>query len=106
MTFVAVIVYLALTFMLTVMGIEKQMIGIQVFLVGLLLTPLGAIFYIYFNKKSGSKVSYYKCHECDYIFPVKMSDCPICLEKGVKVKLTKYQSPYKVADMIGELRLA
>ncbi len=99
-------VYLVLTFLLTVIGIEKQMIGFQVFLVSLFLTPVIALFYIYSKKNKSSQISYFHCSECNYIYPVKMTDCPICAEKGVKVKLKRYTSPYKVADVVGELSIA
>ncbi len=106
MTLGIISVYLVLTFLLTVMGIEKQMVGFQVFLVSLFLTPIVALFYIYSKKNKTSRISYFYCSECNYIYPIKMTDCPICAEKGVKVKLKKYTSPYKVADVVGELSVA
>lgn len=88
------------------MGIEKQTEGIKIFIISLLFTPIVGMFYLYGKKNRASQIRYYYCHECDYIYPVKMKDCPICLEKGVKVRLKKYQSPYSVADKIGDLSLA
>jgi len=101
MTLGIIIVYLVLTSMLTVLGVEKQMAGFQVFLVGLFLTPVVALFYIYGNKNKTSQISYYHCDECDYIYPVKMNHCPICAEKGVKVKLKRYKSPFKASNVVG-----
>ncbi len=88
------------------MGIEKQAEGMKIFLISLFLTPLVGLFYLYGKKNRTSQIRYYHCHECDYIYPVKMKDCPICMEKGVRVKLRKYQSPYLIADKIGELSVA
>ncbi len=106
MTIAIISVYLALTFLLTVMGIEKQIGGGQVFLVSLFLTPVVALLFIYGKKNSVSKINYYHCSECNYIYPVKMSDCPICMEKGIKIKLKKYKSPHNVADVVGVLNVA
>jgi len=106
MTLGIITVYLVLTFLLTVMGIEKQMIWFQVFLVSFFLTPITALFYIYSKKNKSSQISYFHCDECNYIYPVKMNDCPICAEKGVKVKLKRYKSPYKAADIVGTLSIA
>ncbi|HJN06895.1 MAG TPA: hypothetical protein QF480_09790 [Bacteroidales bacterium] len=105
MLIVFIAVYLLITFILTVLGIEKQTEGLKVFLISLFLTPLVGLIYIYSKKSKSSQISYYHCHDCDYIYPVKMKNCPICLEKGVKIKLTKYVSPYKVSEEIGNLNL-
>ncbi len=99
-------VYLIVTFALTVMGIEKQAEVIKIFLISLLLTPIIGFVYLYGKKNRASQIRYYHCHDCDYIYPVKMKHCPICLENGVKVRLMKYKSPHSVADKIGELTLA
>lgn len=99
-------VYIIVTFLLTVLGIEKQTEGLKIFLISFFLTPIVGMVYLYGKKYKSSKIQYYYCHECDYIYPVKMRDCPICIEKGIKVRLKKYQSPYLVADKIGELSLA
>jgi len=103
-TFIAV--YVIVTFVLTVMGIEKQTEGLKIFLISFFLTPVVGMVYLYGKRYKSSKIHYYFCHECDYIYPVKMKDCPICLEKGIKVRLRKYNSPYHVAEKIGELSLA
>ena len=95
-----------MTFILTVLGIEKQSEGLKIFLISLFLTPLIGIVYIYGKKPKSSKINYYHCNDCDYIYPVKMKDCPICLEKGVKIKLKKYESPYNISEKIRILKLA
>ena len=106
MLIIVIAIYLLITFVLTVLGIEKQTEGLKIFFISLFLTPLVGLIYIYSKKNKTSQISYYHCHECYYIYPVKMRDCPICLEKGVKVKLKKYQSPYKANAEVGILSLA
>ena len=106
MTLMIIAIYLGLTFSLTVMGIERQMAGLQVFMISIFLTPLVGVFYIYSKKHKTSQINYYHCSECNYIYPVKMSDCPICMEKGVKIKLKRYKSPCKVANVVGVLNVA
>ncbi len=106
MLILLIAVYLLITFILTVLGIEKQTEGLKIFFISLFLTPLVGLIYIYSKKTKSSRISYYHCHDCDYIYPVKMRNCPICLENGVKIRLKKYQSPYKVSEEIGTLSLA
>lgn len=105
MLIVFIALYLIVTFVLTVMGIEKQAEGVKIFLISLLFTPVVGLIYLYGKRNRSSQIRYYYCQECDYIYPVKMNDCPICMEKGIKVKLKKYHSPYHVADKIGDLTL-
>ncbi len=105
MLIIVIAIYLLITFVLTVLGIEKQTEGLKIFFISLFLTPLVGLIYIYSKKNKTSQISYYHCHECDYIYPVKMRDCPICLEKGIKVKLKKYHSPYKANAEVGILNL-
>jgi hypothetical protein len=90
---------------LTLAGIEKQNLGIRLFFISLFLTPLVGLLYFIRHRKDVSKVVYYYCKECDYIFPEKMRHCPICEEKGVKIRLTKYISPYNFQKQIGVLEL-
>jgi hypothetical protein len=106
MLIIFITAYLFITFILTVLGIEKQSEGLKIFLISLFLTPLIGIVYIYGKKPKSSKINYYHCNDCDYIYPVKMKDCPICLEKGVKIKLKKYESPYNISEKIRILKLA
>ncbi len=106
MLIVIIAIYLIITFLLTVLGIEKQTEGLKVFFISLFFTPLVGLFYLYGKKNKSSQIRYYHCYECDYIYPVKMKDCPICMENGIKVRLKKYESPYDVSNKIGELSLA
>jgi len=106
MTIVIIALYFVLTFLLTIMGIEKQLVGFQVFLIGLFLTPIAALLYIYGRNKNTSQINYYHCSKCNYIYPVKMNNCPICEEQGIKVKLKKYHSPHKASEVIGILNVA
>ena len=106
MLIILIAVYLLITFILTVMGIEKQTEGLKIFFISLFFTPLVGLVYLYGKKNKSSQIRYYHCHECDYIYPVKMRDCPICMENGVNVRLKKYESPYKLSEKIGELSLA
>lgn len=80
-------VYLIITFLLTAFGFEKQNERIKIFIISILLTPIAGFIYMMRDKTRVSKISYYYCHECDYIFPVKMSHCPICAEQHKKYDL-------------------
>lgn len=99
-------IYLLVTFILALLGIDSKAEGVKVFIISLLLTPLAGIFFVLKNRRKASTIHYYYCHECDYIFPVKMNHCPMCQEEGKKVKLTKYQTPYQVTSHISPLDLA
>lgn len=101
-----IVIYLVITFLLTVIGIEKQSEGFKIFIISFLLTPVAGLFYLMKERRRSSRINYYYCHECDYIFPVKMSHCPICAEQDKKVKLIKYVSPNDVTQKIGTLKLA
>jgi len=98
-------IYLLATFILTWMGIDSKSEGVRIFLISLLLTPLAGIFLVMKERRKATPVHYYYCHQCDYIFPVKMSHCPMCQENGKKVKLNKYVSPHQITDQIGHLNL-
>ncbi len=106
MLLIVISVYLIITFVLTVLGIEKQTEGFKIFLISFFLTPIVGMVYLYSRRQKASRIRYYSCHRCDYIYPVKMSDCPICAEEGVKIKLRKYQSPHDISSKIGELSVA
>lgn len=92
--------YLVITFFLTLIGIEKQNEGLKIFILSMLLTPIAALFYMATKKRSFSRINYSYCHECDYVLPVKMKHCPMCEEKGQKVKLSRYVSPYDLSDKV------
>lgn len=100
MVFLVVIIYLAVTVLLTLIGIGKQNEGLKIFLISLLLTPIVAGGYMILRKKNYHPISFYQCGECKYIFPIKIKHCPICEEKGVKSKLLKYRSPYKISERV------
>jgi hypothetical protein len=106
MLLIVISVYLVVTFILTILGIEKQSEGLKIFLISFFLTPLIGVIYLYSAKNKATKIKYYYCKRCDYIYPVKMSNCPICEEEGVNIKLTKYQSPHDITSKIGELSVA
>ena len=101
-----ILFYVVITYVLALAGIEKQDQGIRFFFISLLLTPLAGLLYLLSQKRQVSKVRHYYCHECDYIFPDKMRNCPVCEEKGIKVRLTKYVSPYEFQKKIRTLQLA
>lgn len=98
--------YLIFAFVLTLLGIDRQSEWIKIFFISLLLTPVIGFAYLYTKKNKVSHIKYYHCPNCDYIYPVKMSDCPICVEEGVKIKLKKYKSPHSISSNIGNLSLA
>jgi len=99
-------IYLLVTFILTLMGIDSKSEGVKVFVISLLLTPLAGIIFMLRQRRKSSSIHYYYCHECDYIFPVKMSHCPMCQEAGKKVKLSKYHSPFQATQHIRPLEIA
>lgn len=100
MVLIATTLYIVLTFLLTLFGLERQNQGLRVFLISLLLTPLVGIIYMLFTRKNHARIHFYYCRKCDYIFPVKIKHCPICEEKGINSKLIKYVSPYDLSEKI------
>jgi hypothetical protein len=106
MVILSIAIYLLITFVLTIIGIEKHTNGFRIFFISLLLTPLVGFIYYSLNSNKSTHISYYHCHECNYIYPVKIKNCPICMEDGIKIRLKKYESPYKISEKIKELKLA
>ena len=106
MLVLAIGVYLIITFLLTVIGIERQSEGLKIFLMSLLLTPLYGLYLLIRNRYKAVNIHYYYCPECDYIYPVKLKHCPICQEKGKKVKLVKFENPHKLTKLYKQLTLA
>lgn len=100
MVLIATTLYITLTIILTLFGLERQNQGLRVFLISLLLTPLVGIGYMLFSKKNHTRIHFYYCNDCDYIFPAKMRHCPMCEENGQKTRLVKYVSPYKLSDKL------
>ena len=106
MILIAIGAYLLITFILTIVGLEKNSEGLKVFLLSLVLTPIFGLVYLLKEKRKAGNIKYYYCSECDYVYPLKMKYCPICEEKGKKVKLVKYESPYKLSEVYTNLSLA
>lgn len=100
MVILVVLLYIVVTILLTLVGIGRQHEGLKIFLISLLLTPIVAGGYMIFRKKNYKKIQFYYCPECDYIFPIRIKHCPICEEKGQKVKLSRYRSPYKLSEKV------
>jgi len=100
MVYLVVLIYLVVTILLTLIGIGRQNEGLKIFLISLLLTPIAAGGYMLFRKKNYKKIVFFQCPKCDYIFPTKIKHCPICEEKGQRIKLEKYKSPYPVVEEI------
>ena len=101
-----VVVYIVLSFLMAVFGIEKQSEVIKVFIISMILTPLAGIIWVYLKRTNAHKIYQYQCTECNYLFPVKMKHCPICEEKGKKVKLVPYKPPVNLAPRIQKIRVA
>ena len=105
MVLLGVSIYLVMTFFLTFIGIEKQNEGLKIFIISMLLTPLAGLLFMVTRKKNYARLRYYHCEACDYIFPVKLYRCPICQEKGLSIKLHRYESPHKIARAIRAIEL-
>ncbi len=103
MLILAIGAYLLVTFILTIVGLERDGAGLKLFLLSLILTPLFGIVYLLKERVRSERIDFYYCHECNYIYPFKMKHCPICLEKGKKVKLVKYESPHKLSGVYTNL---
>ena len=106
MLIAAIAIYLVITFILTVIGIEGQSQGVKIFFLTILLTPVYGIILLLKEKHKAVKIHYYYCEECNYIYPVKLKHCPVCEEKGKKVKLVKFENPYKLTKLYKQLTLA
>ena len=106
MLIIAIGVYLIITFLLTVIGIERHSEALKIFIMSLVLTPLYGLYLLVKNRNKAVKVHYYYCSECDYVYPVKLKYCPVCQEKGKKVKLVKFENPHKLTKLYKQLTLA
>ena len=106
MIIIAIGIYLIITFLLTVIGIEKHSEALKIFILSLVLTPLYGIIVLLKERNRSVKIHYYYCEHCNYVYPVKLKYCPVCEEKGIKVKLIKYESPHKLTDLYKQLTLA
>jgi len=105
MLIAAIGVYLIITFLLTVIGIEHSE-GLKIFSLSLILTPIYGLFLLIRHRHKAVKIHYYYCKECRYIYPVRLKYCPVCQEKGEKVKLIKFENPYKLTNLYKQLSLA
>ena len=99
-------IYLVITFIFTLFGVDRQSEVVKLFIISLVLTPIAGTFWLFKNRPQSQKINYYYCEECNYIYPVKMGHCPICAEKGKNVRLTKYKSPYNFAKNLQKLTVA
>ncbi len=106
MLIIAIGIYLIITFVLTVIGIERHSEGLKLFLLSLVLTPVYGIVLLIKNKSRAVPVHYYYCSECDFVYPVRLKYCPVCEEKGKKVKLVKFENPHKLTKLYKQLTLA
>ncbi len=106
MLIIAIGVYLIITFLLTVIGIERHSEGLKIFLLSLILTPIYGLFFLVKEKHKAVKIHYYYCEKCRYIYPVKLKYCPVCQEKGEKIKLVKFENPHKLTNLYKRLSLA
>jgi len=101
----AIIVYLIIIFLITVIGIEIPGEALKIFLSSLVLTPLYGLFILLREQNKSNKVRFYHCNHCEYVYPVKLTYCPLCEEKGLKVKLLNYENPNKLTKLYKRLTL-
>ncbi len=106
MLIIAIGVYLVITFILTVIGIERHSEGLKIFLLSLLLTPIYGLYILVKGRHKAVKIYFYYCEECRYIYPVRLKYCPVCQEKGERIKLIKFENPHKLTNLYKRLSLA
>ncbi len=106
MLITAIAIYLVITFILTLFGVENQEEALKTFFLTILFTPIYGLYVLLKEKRNSSKVDFYYCPHCDYIYPLKLKHCPICEEKGRKVKLIKYENPHNLKVLYKNLSLA
>ncbi|MBE0650437.1 MAG: hypothetical protein IH595_06320 [Bacteroidales bacterium] len=104
MLIIGIAIYLVISFLLTVLKIESNAEGLKFFFLSIILTPVYALV-VNLKSKKISKMYYYYCKECGYVFPVKLKHCPVCEENGVKVKLLEYESPHNLESLYQKLPL-
>jgi len=85
-----IVIYFAASVFNTVLAINKEAsVSIAIF-GSLLLTPVFGYVYVSNYRRNGVYHVYqYKCKTCDYHFTEPHSNCPICLQKGVKSPLKR-----------------
>jgi len=106
MLIVAIGVYLVITFVLTVIGIERHSEGLKIFLLSFFLTPIFGLLLLIKERHKAVKIHFYYCEECRYVYPVRLKYCPVCREKEKKVKLIKFENPHKLTNLYKRLSLA
>jgi hypothetical protein len=106
MLIAAIGIYIIITFLLTVIGIERHSEGFKIFILSLILTPVYGLFLLIKERHKAVEIHYYYCEECRYIYPVKLKYCPVCQEKDKKVKLVKFENPHKLTNLYKQLSLA
>lgn len=104
MFIIGIAIYVVIVFLLTVLKVESHEEGLRFILLSVLLTPIYTLL-VNSKRKKASKINYYYCKECGYIFPVKLKHCPLCEEKGEKIKLIEYESPYNLTSFYQNLPL-
>lgn len=104
MVILIAVIYILLSIALSIAGIEKLNEGTKIFIISLLLTPFVGAGYLIIKKRHSTKIHFYFCSECKYIFPVRIRHCPICEENGIKVRLKSYHSPYEFPKLIEHIR--
>lgn len=97
-------VYVVIIFLVTVLKVEGYEEGLKFILLSIFLTPIYTLL-VNSKRKKASKINYYYCQECGYIFPVKLKHCPLCEESGVKIKLIEYENPYNLKSYYQNLPL-
>jgi len=100
MILVFTLFYIIFNVILSIVGTDNQQHLLKIFLIGLFLTPFATVAFLLFRKRNAKRIHFYYCHECDYVFPVKMKHCPICEEQGKKIRLIPYRSPYNLTNQI------
>lgn len=100
MTLLIVTLYLIVSILISATGYNTYGEGLKIFMLSLLLTPFAGLIYLLVKKKRMNRIRFYHCHHCEYVFPVKMTHCPICEERGYKIKLKKFKSPHYVGNQI------
>ncbi len=107
MLITGIAIYVVIAFIITVIDIEQPSSeGLKILILSLVLTPLYSLFVLIKRRHHSVKIHYYYCEHCDYVYPVKLKYCPVCEEKGIKVKLIKYESPHKLTEFYKQLTLA
>jgi hypothetical protein len=106
MLLIGIGIYLLIVFVLTIIQVEDPPSVVRILMLSLVFTPIYGIYLVMKQRKMTSQMKYYYCQKCDYVYPVKLSHCPICEEKGEKVKLIKYENPHKLNTLYKKLSLA